>query len=132
MVVWLIAFGCLVAYIAGLVLLVRIMPRLIKRAFDEALFIGVAALAILGAMLAFGSIGVTFALFSGSLGARIWVALLLLILGIITLRTSINAFRPRYNSYQSANKTSRLLTGSFFLLLAVAAAALLALLFVPT
>lgn len=129
--VWLITLGCLVAYIAGLFLLVRIMPRLIKRAFDEALFIGVAALAILGAMLAFGSIGVTFALFSGSIGVKIADGLLLLILGIATLRTSISAFRPSYNSYQSANRTSRLIVGIFFLLLALAAAALLVLLFVP-
>lgn len=129
--VWLITLGCLVAYIAGLFLLVRIMPRLIKRAFDEALFIGVAALAILGAMLAFGSIGVTFALFSGSIGVKIADGLLLLILGIAMLRTSLNAFRPNYNSYQSANRTSRLIVGIFFLLLALAAAVLLALLFVP-
>jgi len=129
---WLITLGCLVAYSVGLFLLVRIMPRLIRRAIDEALFIGVAALAILGAMLAFGAIGVTFALFTGSLGVRIADALLLLILGIITLRTAVRAFRPpRQDSSPNANRTSRLLTGSFFLLLAIAAASLLVLLFVP-
>lgn len=132
MVVWLITFGCLVAYVVGLFLLVRIMPRLIKRAVDDALFIGVAALAILGAMLAFGAIGVTFALFSGTLGVKIMDALLLLILGIITLRTSVNAFSPpRYANNQNTNRASRVMTGSFFLLLTIAAAALLFLLFVP-
>lgn len=129
--VWLITLGCLVAYAAGLFLLVRIMPRLIKRAVDDALFIGVAAVAIFGAMLAFGSVGVTFALFSGGLGVRIADALLLLVLGIVTLRTSINAFRPRYDSYQSANRTSRLIVGAFFLLLTLAAGTVLVLLFLP-
>jgi hypothetical protein len=129
--IWLITFGCFVAYIGGLILLVRIMPRLIKRAFDDALFIGVAAVAIFGAMLAFGAVGVTFALFTGGLGVRILDALLLLILGIVTLRTSILAFRPRYDSYQNASGTSRIMVGSFFLLLTVAAAAVLVLLFVP-
>ncbi|HEY0755507.1 MAG TPA: hypothetical protein VGD98_16235 [Ktedonobacteraceae bacterium] len=128
---WLITLGCLVAYVVGLFLLIRIMPRLIARAFDEALFIGVAAVAIFGAMLAFGAIGIIFAIFIGSLASRIGDALLLLILGGITLRTSINAFRPRYDSYQSANRTSRIMAGSFFLLLAIAAASVLILLFLP-
>ena len=129
--IWLITLGCLVAYIVGLFLLVRIMPRLIKRAVDDALFIGVAAIAIFGAMLAFGAIGVTFAVFTGGLGVRIADALLLLILGIVTLRTSINAFRPRYDSYQSASRVSRVTVGVFFLLLATAAAIVLILLFIP-
>ena len=129
--IWLITLGCLVAYIVGLFLLVRIMPRLIKRAVDDALFIGVAAIAIFGAMLAFGAIGVTFAVFTGGLGVRIADALLLLILGIVTLRTSINAFRPRYDSYQSASRVSRVTVGVFFLLLAAAAAIVLILLFIP-
>lgn len=130
--VWLITLGCLVAYIGGLFMLIKIMPSLIKRAFDDALFIGVAAVAIFGAMLVFGAIGVTFALFNGETGVRIADALLLLILGFITLRTSINAFRPRYNSYQSANRTSRIMVGSFFLLLTVTASVVLVLLFLPS
>ena len=112
--VWLITLGCLVAYIVGLLLLVKIMPSLVKRAFDDALFIGVAAVAIFGAMLVFGAVGVTFALFSGGIGVRVADALMLIILGVVTLRTSRNAFRPRYNSYQSANRTSRILVGTFF------------------
>lgn len=129
---WLLTLGCLVAYIAGMILLVRIMPILIKRGFDEALFIGFAAVAILGAMLAFGAVGVTFAAFSGSLGVRIFDVLLTFVLGAIMLRTSISAFRPSYYSYQSANRTSRLMAGTFFLLLAIAAGAVLVLLFVPS
>jgi hypothetical protein len=130
--IWLITLACLVAYIAGLFLLVRIMPRLIKRALDDALFIGVAAIAIFGAMLAFGAIGVTFAVFTGGLGVRIFDIVLLLILGIVTLRTSMNAFRPRYDSYQSASRISRLAVGIFFLLLATASAIVIILLCIPS
>jgi hypothetical protein len=130
--IWLISLGCLVAFVAGIFLLVRIMPRLIKRAVDDALFIGVAAVAIFGAMLAFGSIGVTFAVFSGGIGVRIADAVLLVVLGVATLRTALGAFRPRYNSYQSENRTTRLIVGSFFLLLTGTALVLLVLLFVPS
>src|SRR5258707_3269890 len=91
---WLITFGCLVAYAAGLILLTRIMPRLIKRAVDEALFIGVAAVAILGAMLAFSAVGVTFAIFSGGIGVRILVVLPVLFLGALTRRPALQSF-PR-------------------------------------
>ena len=129
---WLITLACLVAYSAGLFLLIRIMPRLIKRAVDDALFIGVAAIAIFGAMLAFGGIGVTFGIFAGGIGVRILDGIMLLILGIVTLRTSINAFRPRYDSYQSASRLSRLSVGSFFLVLAGASAIVLILLFLPS
>ncbi len=129
---WLITFGCLVAYAAGLILLTRIMPRLIKRAVDEALFIGVAAVAILGAMLAFSAVGVTFAIFSGGIGVRILDALLVLLLGIVTLRTALKAFRtPRNDRSQNTNRLSQIITASFFLLLAVGCAAVLVLLFVP-
>lgn len=132
--IWLISLGCLVAFVAGIFLLVRIMPRLIKRAVDDALFIGVAAVAIFGAMLAFGSIGVTFAIFSGGIGVRIADAVLLVVLGIATLRTALGAFRPRYtsyNNYQNDHRITRLIVGSFFLLLSGATLALLVLLFVP-
>src|SRR5579883_3471898 len=102
--IWLIALGCLVAFVAGIFLLVRIMPRLVKRAVDDALFIGVAAVAIFGAMLAFGAIGVTFAIFSGGIGVRIADAVLLVVLGVATLRTGLGAFRTRYNSYGSDHR----------------------------
>lgn len=130
--VWLITLGCIAAYIAGLFLLVKIMPGLIRRAFDEALFIGIAALAIFGAMLDFGAIGVIYAIFDGAVAVRIFDALLLLILGIVTLRTSIGAFRSRYYRNSGANDASRVMTGSFFLLLTLAATVVLVLLFKPS
>ena len=126
---WLLTPGCIVAYIIGLILLVKVMPGLLKRSYDDALFIGVAALAILGAMLTFGSIGIIFAIFSGELSARVFDALLLLILLIVTLRTSIGAFRPRYGIGVGTYRLSRIMAGSFFLALAVATIYMLVLLF---
>jgi hypothetical protein len=127
--VWLITLGCIVAYIAGLVLLVRITPGLLKRAYDDALFIGVAAVAVFGAMLVFGAVGVTYTIFNGGLGVRILDALLLVILGIVALRTSFGAFRPRYSFNAGTYRASRIMAGSFFLALVAAAAFVLVLLF---
>ena len=128
---WLITFGCIVAYIAGLILLVKVMPGLLKRAYDDALFIGVAAVAVLGAMLAFGSIGITFMAFGGQLLVRIFDALLLLIFLLIALRTAMGAFRPRYGIGVGTYRVSRIMTGSFFLALAAAAVYVLVFLFRP-
>lgn len=129
--IWLILFGCIVTYSAGLYLLVKIMPGLLKRAYDDALFIGVAALAILGAMLAFGSIGVTFAEFQGTWLVRVFDALLLVVLLLVSLRTALGAFRPRYGIGVGTYRVSRIMTGSFFLALACAALYILVLLFLP-
>ena len=129
--VWLITLGCIVAYIAGLVLLVKITPGLLKRAYDDALFIGVAAVAVFGAMLAFGAVGVTYSVFNGGLAVRVFDALLLAILGIVALRTSLGAFRPRYNFNAGTYRASRIMTGGFFLALVAAAAFVLVLLFKP-
>lgn len=129
--IWLTTFGCIVTYSAGLVLLIKIVPSLLKRAYDDALFIGVAALAILGAMLAFGAIGITFAIFSGAVLARILDALLLLIFLLIALRTAIGALRPRYGIGIGTYRVSRIMTGGFFLALACAAIYVLVLLFLP-
>ncbi len=127
--VWLITLGCIVVYIGGLILLVKITPSLIKRAYDEALFIGIAAGAVFGAMLAFGAIGITYSVFNGGLSVRIFDALLLIILGIVALRTSIATFRPRYDSNLGTRRTSRIMAGSFFLALAATAVVVLVLLF---
>jgi hypothetical protein len=126
---WLITLGCIVAYSVGLVLFVKITPGLIKRAFDEALFIGVAAGAVFGAMLAFGAIGVTYSIFGGTPGVRIFDGLLLIILGVVALRTALGAFRPRYGIGQGTYRASRIMAGSFFLALVAACVIVLILLF---
>jgi hypothetical protein len=127
--IWLLTLGCIVAYIVGLILLVRVTPGLIKRAFDDALFIGVAAVAIFGAMLSFGAIGVIFAIANGALIARVFDGLLLIIQGITALRTGIGALRPRYDINLGTYRASRIMTGSFLLALAAASVVVLVLLF---
>jgi hypothetical protein len=126
---WLLTLGCIIAYIVGLILLVKVTPSLIRRAFDDALFIGVAAVAIFGAMLIFGAIGVIYTVFNGEVPVRVFDALLLIILGIVTLRTSLATFRPRYDINLGTYRASRILTGIFFLALTAAAVGVLVLLF---
>ncbi|MBV8822325.1 MAG: hypothetical protein JO123_06000, partial [Ktedonobacteraceae bacterium] len=60
----------IVIYIGGLVIIARMTPMMPSHAFDEGVFMGLAALAILGALLAFGAIVVTYFLFSGNIGVR--------------------------------------------------------------
>jgi len=61
----------LVAYICGLVIIVAVTPRLWRLKFDEGLFIGIAAADVLGGILAFAPIGITFALFNGAFGIKV-------------------------------------------------------------
>ncbi|MBO0783803.1 MAG: hypothetical protein J2P37_33765 [Ktedonobacteraceae bacterium] len=63
--------GSIVGYIAGLVIILLMTPRLVRLSFDEGLFMGMAALEILGALLVFGAVAVTFGAFSGAIGVRI-------------------------------------------------------------
>jgi len=122
----------LIAYIAGLILLFRIAPILVKRSFDDPLFIAVAAVAILGAMLTFGAVGVTYNVFSGNIPIRVLDALLLIVLLIATIRMARSALSPRYGIGIGTSRISRILAGSFFIVLTIAALYVLVLLFVPT
>jgi hypothetical protein len=122
----------LVAYIAGLILLFKIAPVLVKRSFDDPLFIAVAAVAVLGGMLAFGAIGVTYYVWNGNLAIRLLDSILLIILLIIAISISRTTFRPRYGIGVGTDQLSRALAGSFFLFLAVAAAFVLVWLFVAS
>lgn len=113
--VWIIA--SLIAYIVGMVVLVRVTPRLYYRSYDGELFLGIAALDILGAILAFSGVIVTLALFNGAAGVRILDFLMLigiLIVSIYLTRKSLR--RPPAGTIRS----SLLLAAGFsiFLLLA--------------
>ena len=129
---WQLTLGSLVAYIAGLILLFKIAPTLVKYTFDNPLFIVVSAVAILGAMLAFGAVAVTDLTFNDNLAVRSLDVFLLLILLIATIRLSRGAFRPRYGIGVGTDRVARVLAGSFFLVLAIGAICLLVLLFVPS
>ncbi|HEY4384781.1 MAG TPA: hypothetical protein VGN34_09940 [Ktedonobacteraceae bacterium] len=102
---------CLLAYIGGLVIIARVTPGLLVRQFDEGWFMGIAALDILGALLAFGAIFVLFALFNGALGIRILNVFLLIGLGLIAGRMSLYCFRGTKRA--KFVRSSRIIAGAF-------------------
>ena len=124
---WTIA--CLIAYIAGLVLLMRVTPLLLVRAYDQGLFMAIAAVDILGGIFAFGAVAVTFALFSGNFGVRVLDFLLLVGIVIVGMHMSIRSFRPRV---AKTNRISRIVAGTYCLVLALAALYYLVLLLTPS
>ena len=121
---------CLIAYAGGLVILVKVTPRLLFLSFDEGMFMSIAAADVFGAILAFGAVGVTFALFNASLPIRGLDFLLLVGILIVGIRMSLRSFRPR-NS-KGTFPLSRVIAGSYCLLLSAAALYLIVWLFLPT
>ena len=118
----------IVIYIGGLVIIARMTPMMPSHAFDEGVFMGLAALAILGALLAFGAIVVTYFLFSGNIGVRALDFLLLLGILIVAIRTSLRSFHPRRSKTRFS--ASRILAGSYCILLIIAALCYIVLLFI--
>jgi hypothetical protein len=106
----------IIAYVGGLVIVMRMTPRLLSHSFDEMFFMGAAALDILGALLAFGAIVLTFALFNGAFPIRVLNFLLLVGILLITARTAFYCIRPR----TGASAVSRALTGGYGIFLAAA------------
>ena len=115
----LLTFLSLIAYICGLVMLVKITPRLLRRKFDDGYFMGIAAADIFGGLLIFAPVGIIFALFNGSYAVRIIDVILLLVIGIVALRTAMRSFRPTYPA--GVFRVSSILASSYCLLLVGAA-----------
>jgi hypothetical protein len=111
--------GSLIAYIGGLVVILRVTPRLLASSYDEGLFMGIAALDILGALLAFGAVVITFALFNGAIGVRVLDFLFLFGILLVGLRMAWMSYRPRLMA--RTFYTSRIITGVYCLCLAIAA-----------
>jgi hypothetical protein len=109
----------LLAYAGGLVILLQVTPRLCFRSFDEGLFMGLAAVAIIGALLAFGSFVVTYSIFSGDLQVRIVNFLMLVGILMVAIRLSMRSFRPRVLT--GMVEVSRIMVGSYGILLVLAA-----------
>ena len=99
----------LVAYAAGVVVLLRVTPMLLHRQYDEGLFMGIAALDILGAFLAFGGIIIPLLLFSGALGVRILDIILLLGILLVAARLARNSFQTRVGA--GTFSSSRIIAG---------------------
>lgn len=106
----------IIAYVGGLLIVMRMTPRLLSHSFDEMFFMGAAALDILGALLAFGAIVLTFALFNGAFPIRVLNFLLLVGILLVTMRIALYCIRPR----TGASTVSRALTGGYGFFLAAA------------
>lgn len=119
--------GSIVAYVGGVMIILRVTPRLLQRKFDEGLFMGIAALDVLGALLVFSAVVITLAVFSGALAIRILDFLLLLGILVIAARTALSSFRPRIEA--GTFLSSRVIAGIYCLALAVAAFSYIVLLF---
>ena len=120
----------LIAYSCGLAIMLTMTPRLLKLRFDEGLFMGIAAADVFGGLLAFAPVGITFALFNGAFGIRVLDFLLLVGIVVVALRIAVRSFRPRYMA--GTFQTTRVLAGSYGLLLLAAALYSMVLLILPS
>ena len=108
-----------IAYTAGLIVIMRITPLLLPRSFDEPWFMGIAVIDIVGAILAFGGVIVTYSLFSGAFAVKVLDFFLLVGILFAAARTSLVCFRPR--TATGTFQVSRIMAGSYGLFLAAAA-----------
>jgi hypothetical protein len=122
----------LVAYAGGLFIVIKVTPLLLSRRYDEGLFMGIAAMDILGSILSFAAVMVLFALLNGTqnIVTRVFDTVLLVGIFLIAVRMSMRSFRPRITT--GTFLVSRILAGSFCLLLTLAALYAIVLLFFPT
>jgi len=118
----------LIAYVGGLIILVKVTPLLLTRSYDEGMFMAIAAGDVFGGLFVFGAVTLTFALFSGSFAIRALDFLLLLGIIIVNARLSYTSFR---SSMLRKNRASSIIAGSYCLLLVFAALYYLVLLFTP-
>ena len=125
-VIW--TFLCLIAYIGGLVIILRVTPLLFSYEYYEGMFLGVAIADIVGGILAFGALVVTYGLFSGAFGIRVLDFLFLVGIIIVGLRMVQRCLRPRESH---AYLSSRIVAGIYCGLLALAAVLSIILLFSP-
>ena len=108
----------LIAYIAGVGVILNATPRLCRLAFDESLFMAIAVADVFGAIFAFGAVGITFAAFNGTFAIRLLDFFLLVGIFIVSIRMTLRSLRPP--TMGGTFRLSRILVGCFgvFLLLA--------------
>jgi hypothetical protein len=119
----------LIAYAGGLVLMLKMTPKLLERSYDEGLFMVIAAGDIFGAILAFGGVIILDALFNAQIAVKIFGFLMLLGILVVSLRLALFSLRSRF--VQHANRVSRIIAGIFCLCLAFAAFYYMIQLFLP-
>lgn len=121
--------GSLIAYIGGLVIIWQVTPRLLGCSYDEGLFMAIAALDIVGALLAFGAVVVTFALFNGAIGIKIMDFILLVGILLLGLRMAWLSVRPHWLT--NTVRVSRIIACVYCLCLALAALYYIVQMFAP-
>jgi hypothetical protein len=108
----------LLSYIGGLIIISKITPKLLASSYDEGLFMGMAAVDIIGAIMAFGGVAVIYIIYNANLGVKIVSFFLLAGIVIVAVRTALSSFRPRMSHTVRA---SRIIAGGYGLCLAAAA-----------
>jgi hypothetical protein len=109
---------CLVAYIVGLILIVRVTRKLLFCSYDDVWFMVFAVLDILGAFLVFGSIVISLGIFDGNIGIRALDFILLVVVILITGSVAVSCFR---NGRRGVQFVSRYGASIFCLFLSLAA-----------
>jgi hypothetical protein len=113
-------FVSILAYIAGLVIIGKITPKLLALGFDDGLFTALAALDILGGLLAFGAIVLSLSAFNSTIAIKIVDFFLLAGIFWLSLRLALRSLR-RLGKYSSALRFSHILAGVYCLFLVGAA-----------
>jgi hypothetical protein len=119
----------LIAYVAGVGVILNVTPRLYRLAFDEGLFMAIAAADVFGAIFAFGAVGITFAAFNGVFAIRLLDFFLLVGIFIISIRMTLRSLRPP--KMGETFRLSRVLVGCFGIFLLLASFLSLVFLFKP-
>jgi hypothetical protein len=115
---WLWALAGFAAYIMGVILVVKVTPRLPFCAYDDIRFMVLAVLDIIGALLIFGGIVVQIAAFNGWIVIKIFNLILLVFLVFLTGRLAVRSFR---DTRQKTYVLSRYAAGVFCIFLLLSA-----------
>jgi len=106
-----------------------VTPLLLSRDYDEGFFMAIAAADVFGAMFVFGSVALTFALYSGVFAVRLLDFFLLLGIVIVAFSLSSRCFRSQKTA--QAHPVSRFAATGYCLFLGLSALFYLGLLFTP-
>jgi hypothetical protein len=117
--VFLWVFVSILAYVGGVIIMLRVTPRLLVRSFDEELFMATAALDIVGAILAFGGVVITFAVFSGAIWIKVIDFLLVVGILVVGIRMALLSAHPPIGA--KTIRTSRIITAVYCACIALAA-----------
>lgn len=117
----------LALYVGGLIMVLRSTPRLLMYAYHEWLFMGIAAIALFGAILAFGAVVII--LYEGGLLGKAFG--FLLVIGIAVVAGRVSFFSSRATA-KGIHRASRIIAFLYGLSLVVAALYYIVYIFKPS